>query len=53
LGVLALLELQIGTLTSLFKSRGRFEVEMRRGLVYSVAELGIDEDEGRTRLTFH
>jgi hypothetical protein len=25
---------------------------MRRGLVYSVAERGIDEDEGRTRLTF-
>ena len=26
--------------------------EMRRGLVYSVAERGIDEDEGCTRLTF-
>ncbi|MDB5408298.1 MAG: nfuA [Rhodospirillales bacterium] len=26
--------------------------EMRRGLVYSVTERGIDEDEGRTRLTF-
>jgi hypothetical protein len=28
------------------------KAEMRRGLVYSVAERGIDEDEGRTRLTF-
>jgi hypothetical protein len=26
--------------------------EMRRGLVYSVTERGIDEDEGCTRLTF-
>jgi hypothetical protein len=26
--------------------------EMRRGLVYSVAENGVDEDEGRKRLTF-
>ena len=25
---------------------------MRRGLVYSVAERGIDEDEGHMRLTF-
>src|SRR5438132_8276183 len=28
------------------------KAEMRRGLVYSVAERGIDEDKGRTRLTF-
>jgi len=26
--------------------------EMRKGIVYSVAETGIDEDVGRTRLTF-
>ena len=26
--------------------------EMRRGIVYSVTEIGIDEDVGRTRLTF-
>ncbi len=28
------------------------KAEMRRGYVYSLAEMGIDEDEGRTRLTF-
>ena len=28
------------------------KAEMRRGYVYSVAERGIDEDAGRTRLTF-
>jgi hypothetical protein len=28
------------------------KAEMRRGLVHSVAERGIDEDEGRTRITF-
>jgi len=28
------------------------KAEMRRGLVYSAVERGIDEDEGRTRLTF-
>ena len=28
------------------------KAEMRRGYVYSVAEWGIDEDTGRTRLTF-
>ena len=28
------------------------KAEMRRGLVYSVVERGINEDEGRTRLTF-
>jgi hypothetical protein len=26
--------------------------EMRKGLVYSVAEAGVDEDAGRIRLTF-
>jgi hypothetical protein len=36
----------LGLSTELLKA------EMRRGLVYSVAERGIDEDEGRTRLTF-
>lgn len=28
------------------------KAEMRRGYVYSLAEMGIDDDEGRTRLTF-
>ena len=28
------------------------KAEMRKGIVYSVAETGIDEDVGRTRLTF-
>lgn len=28
------------------------KAEMRRGYVYSLAKMGIDEDEGRTRLTF-
>ena len=28
------------------------KAELRRGYVYSVAERGIDEDAGRTRLTF-
>ena len=28
------------------------KAEMRRGYVYSLAERGIDEDAGRTRLTF-
>ncbi len=28
------------------------KTEMRRGLVYGAVERGIDEDEGRTRLTF-
>ena len=28
------------------------KAEMRRGYVYSLAEIGIDEDEGRRRLTF-
>jgi len=28
------------------------KAEMRRGYVYSVSERGIDEDAGRTRLTF-
>ncbi|MFT5487627.1 MAG: hypothetical protein ACI9JL_004256 [Paracoccaceae bacterium] len=28
------------------------KAEMARGLVYSVAETGVDEDVGRTRLTF-
>jgi len=28
------------------------KTEMRMGLVYSIAETGADEDEGRTRLTF-
>ena len=36
----------LGLSTELLKA------EMRRGLVYSLAERGIDEDEGRTRLTF-
>ena len=26
--------------------------EMRRGIVYGLVETGVDEDEGRTRLTF-
>jgi hypothetical protein len=33
-------------------STDSLKAEMRRGLVYSVTERGIDEDEGRTRLTF-
>ena len=37
---------KLGLSTELLKT------EMRRGLVYSVAERGIDEDEGRTRRTF-
>ena len=28
------------------------KAEMRKGIVYSVAETGINEDAGRTRLTF-
>lgn len=28
------------------------QAEMRKGLVVSTAETGIDDDEGRTRLTF-
>jgi len=28
------------------------KTEVRKGLVYAVAEKGLDEDEGRTRLTF-
>lgn len=28
------------------------KAEMRKGVVYSVAETGVDEDAGRTRLTF-
>ena len=28
------------------------KAEMRKGIVYSVAETGINEDSGRTRLTF-
>ncbi|MDB5406608.1 MAG: Nfu/NifU-domain containing protein [Rhodospirillales bacterium] len=33
-------------------STDSLRAEMRRGLVYSVTERGIDEDEGHTRLTF-
>jgi hypothetical protein len=28
------------------------KIEMSKGIVYSVAEAGVDEDAGRTRLTF-
>jgi Family of unknown function (DUF6522) len=30
----------------------RLGAEMRRGIVYAVAERGVGEDAGRTRLTF-
>lgn len=33
-------------------SPGALRDEMREGLVYSIAEAGVDEDAGRTRLTF-
>jgi len=33
-------------------SADALKVEMRKGIVYSVTERGIDEDVGRTRLTF-
>ena len=33
-------------------SAASLKAEMRRGIVYSVAETGINEDVGRTRLTF-
>ncbi|PCJ61619.1 MAG: hypothetical protein COA65_01320 [Rhodospirillaceae bacterium] len=29
-----------------------FNAEMRKGIVYSVAKTGVNEDAGRTRLTF-
>ena len=33
-------------------SAASLKAEMRKGIVYSVAETGINEDVGRTRLTF-
>ncbi len=33
-------------------SAASLKAEMRKGIVYSVAETGINEDAGRTRLTF-
>jgi hypothetical protein len=33
-------------------STEELKAEMHKGLVYSVAETGIDEDQGRMRLTF-
>ena len=33
-------------------SEQKLKAEMRSGLVYGVAEKGVGEDEGRTRLTF-
>ena len=33
-------------------SAAALKAEMRKGIVYSVAETGINEDAGRTRLTF-
>ena len=36
----------------LFLSVESLKTEMAKGLVTSVAETGMDEDEGRTRLTF-
>jgi hypothetical protein len=33
-------------------SAASLQVEMRKGIVYSVAETGINEDVGRMRLTF-
>jgi len=36
----------------LFLSVESLKAEMAKGLVTSVAETGVDEDEGRTRLTF-
>jgi len=29
------------------------KAEMAKDMVYSIAETGVDEEEGRTRLTFH
>jgi len=43
---------EISLAAGLGLSTQSLKAEMRRGLVYSVAERGIDEDEGRTRLTF-